>query len=228
MLPHLNLEADLSELPRFLDRYALLEAEMAVGLVRAARLFQQAIWTADADANLAWILLVSSLEAAAASWGGRTKEDPLKEIEANWTELGELLGEVAGHDLALSGRLSKLLRGHVKMQRRVKGFVSEYCPVAPEPRPSFDVVDWEPGAIVESLGPIYNWRSRFLHDAIPFPGAMCEPPRKDKVGAFSECPGGLGTGIGDATWLAEDTPMLLWPFAYLVNEVLRSWWLGET
>jgi hypothetical protein len=124
-------------------------------------------------------------------------------------------------------KLAKLLLSNVKVQARVKQFVAAYLPEAPQPKPKFDGVDWDATSIEDGVGRIYRWRSDFLHAAIPFPGAMCDPPRREEDGAYTERPGGLGTGIGDATWLAEDTPMLLWSFAYLVSEVLRAWWIDD-
>jgi hypothetical protein len=228
MLPKLTLEADLADLVPYLERYSELDAATATSLVRAARLFQQGVWLADADPNLAWILLVSALEVAADTWAGTVKSEPVQQIVDNWPELGELLVAVGESEVELASKLARLLRGHVKIQDRVKQFVAFHLPEQPEPQPKFDAIDWREEAITKSIGKIYQWRSRFLHAAIPFPGPMCAPPRGDGEGAFSECPGGLGTGIGDASWLAEDTPMLLWPFAYLVNEVLRSWWLSRS
>ncbi|HEY5942670.1 MAG TPA: hypothetical protein VIT89_07415 [Solirubrobacterales bacterium] len=228
MLPHLNLEVDLDSLPPFLNAYAALGPQTATALVRAARLFQQALWIADADPNLSWVLLVSALEAAVDSWKGHAKQEPLHQIKENWQELGDLLAEVQTNDAGLAGKLAKLLRGNVRVQSRVKRFVASFAPNPPSPRPKFDAVDWDPESLAKYIGKIYNWRSRFLHSALPFPGAMCDPPRADGDGGFSECPGGLGTGIGRATWLAEDTPMMLWTFAYLVGEVLRAWWLEES
>lgn len=227
VLPHLTLEADLGELPRYLNRYAELDASTATSLVRAARLFQQAIWLADADPSLAWVLLVSALEAGADSWGGAKRHDALTQIKANWTELGDLLSQVHQLDEGLAAKLARLLRANVKVQAKVKRFVAAHLPIPPEPRPAFDGIEWDTASIDKAVGKIYRWRSDFLHAAIPFPGPMCQAPRRDDAGAFTECPGGLGTGIGDASWLAADTPMVLWPFAYLVNEVLRSWWIGE-
>jgi len=39
-----------------------------IALIRAARLYQEAIWVADADPDLAWLLLVSAIETAADRW----------------------------------------------------------------------------------------------------------------------------------------------------------------
>lgn len=226
MLPNLNLDGDLRDLPKYICRYAELDAEAATGLVRAARFFQQAVWIADAEPNISWVLLVSALESATNAWGAKSSQPPIEQIEENWQELGQLLREVAAHDQLLASKLAKQLRSNVKVQARVKQFISDHYPPAPEPRPAFDGFDWSSNSVVAAMGPIYQWRSRFLHTAIPFPEAMCGPPRADSDGAgYSERPGGLAISTGDATWMAEDTPMVLWPFVYLVGEALRAWWL---
>jgi hypothetical protein len=60
-----------------LERYPFISQRKAVGLVRSARLYSQAIWEADVNPEQAWLLLVSACEAAAATaYGSYDKMNP--------------------------------------------------------------------------------------------------------------------------------------------------------
>ena len=53
-----------------MSRYPLASWRKAVALVRASRLYEQAVWIAEAAPELAWLLLVSAVEVAAAEIHG--------------------------------------------------------------------------------------------------------------------------------------------------------------
>ncbi len=133
----------------YLQRLPEISAQEAMALVRAARLYQDAIWVSESEPALAWLMFVSSIETAADYW----RKENLK----------------------------------------------------------------------KSLRKIYDWRYRSLHGGIPFPLPMCEPPFVHQ-GRFAEKPIGLASQAHGATWIAEDTPMLLHTFEYIVRKSLLSWW----
>ena len=64
---------DISSLPS-------LGAEQAIALVRSARLYQDALWLAESEPNLSWLLLVSAIETAANLWRSR-KDLPLERLK---------------------------------------------------------------------------------------------------------------------------------------------------
>jgi hypothetical protein len=78
----------------------------------------------------------------------------------------------------------------------------------------------------------YEYRSKALHDGMPFPAPMCAAPVKlDKSWeVFGENPYGLGKsslgGMSESggVWLAKDIPMLLYTFEYIVRHALNGWW----
>jgi hypothetical protein len=65
VIPRLAREVQLDDAYEFLLRYSFSSHRKAVALVRAAMLYQQALWTADDDPNQAWLYLVSACEVAA-------------------------------------------------------------------------------------------------------------------------------------------------------------------
>lgn len=63
-----------------------------------------------------------------------------------------------------------------------------------------------------------------LHDGIPFPPPLCEPPDKLISDRPSERFYFLGTSMKGGQWTAEDLPMRLHVFAHIVGGALRLWW----
>jgi hypothetical protein len=68
IIPRLQRTEEVRKLPELFETYPTLEKTDALMLVKAARHYQQAIWYADADPNLAWLTLVSAVETAANHW----------------------------------------------------------------------------------------------------------------------------------------------------------------
>ncbi len=68
IIPRLQRREGVRTLPGLFETYPILEKTDALMLVKAARQYQQAIWYADTDQNLAWLMLVSAVETAANHW----------------------------------------------------------------------------------------------------------------------------------------------------------------
>jgi hypothetical protein len=91
---------------------------------------------------------------------------------------------------------------------------------------------WSKTKMRRYLSTIYAARSKDLHAGIPVPAPMCEPPRAVAAeheprwrSATSETPSGVWTAKGaTSVWNAEDTPMLLHTFEYIVRNALQNWW----
>jgi len=187
-----------------LSTYIHLTAAQAVALVRAARLYQDAIWVAEAQPELAWLLFVSAIEVVATQHQVESNV-PADLLQAAYPDLyttlaragsGTLVAECADH-------LARLLRA---TQRFLK-FTLDFLPPEP-PRPDkqqVDLIPWKPQTLRPILSRIYEYRSRALHDGIPFPKPMCDAP--EFAGWYHERPGGLASGTNDAAWLREDTPV---------------------
>ncbi len=68
IIPRLQRRDEVRKLPDIFETYPTLERADALMLVKAARQYQQAVWYADTDPNLAWLMLVSAVETAANHW----------------------------------------------------------------------------------------------------------------------------------------------------------------
>jgi hypothetical protein len=194
----------------------------ATAIVKVARMYQQAVWIADAQPALSWVLLVSAAEAAAASWWGERTPEPQR-LDITFPELAMLLER---HECSfLHDPLTALMAKHTKATSKLIGFLFEFMPDPPSKRPEAPFqFDFSVNHMRKALGKIYEYRSRALHGGIPFPGPMCEPPATvDSSGALAEIPLGLAARQGNATWEAKDIPMLLHTFEHIVRGALLNW-----
>jgi hypothetical protein len=120
-----------------LEKYAYLSPDDAIALVRSARSYQEAVWIAEGDPQLAWLLLVSAVETAANQWwnsrdrtADRSSSESLRDAMPDLASLVEtsagsaVLDEVARH-------LGPLIKSREKFVR----FLTAFCPEPPTPRP---------------------------------------------------------------------------------------------
>lgn len=199
-----------------IGKYYELRAEQATALVRAALSYQNAIWVADTDQNLAWLRLVAAIEAASNHWfKGVTKLDSVsafREIKPSWSK--EIL-EKHGPDVErfLAKKLENLVGSTYKFVKFIKAFAPP--PPAERPIPSlrFDF-EYE---LLNAMKTVYDYRSRALHSGIGFPIGMCDIPfimNDDKLEVPPLVP----------KERLNEAPLLLRTFEYIVRRVLQSWW----
>lgn len=196
-----------------------LSARDAVALVRAARLYQDGLWMAESEPEIAWLLLVSAIETAAGRWR-RTKESNVERLWASKQELAELLQSEGGDELV--HKVADLLAHQLGATKKFRDFVLEFLPGPPVQRPpEYGQHSWNRKSIRRSMNKIYEWRSRALHGGIPFPSPMCTPPQLQETP--EEVPLALASYTLGGTWVREDTPMLLHTFEYIVRGTLHNW-----
>jgi len=168
----------------------------AATLIRSARMCQEAVWVAESQPELAWILLVSAIEVAATHYltEAAPVETLIEMMQASEPKLVEVLRKSGGD--ALVAKAAEAMRSRLAATRKFRDFIIEFCPPPPEGRPvSIGQTVWKDDnleAFRNSLGKIYKYRSQALHSGIPFPLPMCEPPYYD-AGTFWEIPTGLAT-----------------------------------
>jgi hypothetical protein len=149
-----------------LDQFDRIGAREANALVKAARLYQRALWIVEWDVSQAWLLFVSAIEALGRySRGDETS--PLRLLTESHPDLARRITAKIGEQLfqAVAPELEPLL-GSV---RKFRGFVQENFPSPPAARPQHaPTIIWN----FETLGPmlttIYKHRSQALHDGTPF------------------------------------------------------------
>jgi hypothetical protein len=194
-----------------------------VALIRAALLYQHALWIADSEPALAWLLLVSAIETAANRWDQSSpspadrlrdsKPDLVEAIEARCPELLPIVAEK--------------IKDSIGVGKKFASFILNFLPDPPEKRPAeWAQIRWERDNLATSLRTIYNHRSRALHTGVPFPAPMCRPPGKlqDEWVAPEERPVAGAASAGGGVWLQKDMPMYLHSFEYIARKVLQAWW----
>lgn len=220
--PWLFEQRNLRDLALF-ETVADLDSAAAITLIKSARLFQQALWICDTTPETAWLLLVSSVETAAAHWNASVMT-PVERLTRSYPKLVALLEAIESADLLenVAAELAPLIAATGKFL----GFCTTFRPAPPEQRARFGRMDFEAAPFKVAMAKIYQYRSRALHGGIPFPYPMCMPPdREDGIdGIAEERPGGLSAGALGATWLADDLPMYLHSFAYVARQAILAWW----
>jgi hypothetical protein len=224
IMPHSAGERNLSEVV-LLKTLPSLKPGSAVALVRAARLYQDALWIAEGEPHLAWVMFVSAIEAAAQYWKveDTSPVDLLKEADES---LYRLLRDEGSEQL--TSKVAKKIARLLGARKKFVGFIlcDDHFSDPPLKRPPEAAqYRWTPETIESSLRIIYDHRSRALHDGTPFPPAMCEPPWTYGDGSHPpEIPHGLAHRTKGGTWLHKDTPMLLHTFEYIVRQTMLNWW----
>jgi len=217
MLPSLKKDAALLDGISFLESLQSIPTDDVIVLIRAARLYSNAVWIADSDPNLAWIQLVSAVEAVA-THHART-EPRWKRVELAMPKVWKLLAEVGRDHAELVGsELAHLANSTA----RFLTFLEDYAPGPPEVRPAGHQLDWED--LRSAFRQIYGYRSRALHDGTPFPDPMCEPARAFDDGVIVEAPYWIDSRSGTSVWRAEVVPMYLHLFEHIAQSALLSWW----
>jgi hypothetical protein len=209
------------ELLKPFDVLPSINAPSAIKLVRAARLYQDALWLAESQPQLSWLLMVSALESAALCWRS-SSEDPALKLEVSKPELFEYLSGLA--DKCAVFRVAKAFKDSFGLTRKFMDFVMAFRPPEPTARPKAWLIDWSDKSLKKILKDVYHFRSQALHAGKPFPAPMCIPPLDDPTWAApSERPVGH-TRMGGGTWLEEDTPIVLHTFEYITRGALLNWW----
>jgi hypothetical protein len=220
VLPGTQRERNLAEAQR-LCTLPDLSPTQSIALIRAARLYQDAVWIAESEPALAWLLLVSAVEAAAGEW--RRQENPPREIVQVWRpDLDLLLEQQGGPEFA--ERVAAILADSVRATSKFVKFCITFVPPPPTERPpAHRQIAWTDTKLRKPLSKIYDYRSKALHEGTPFPAPMCMPPMKYEE-AYAECvPGTAAAGFG-GVWRVKDLPMYLHVFEYIARNALISWW----
>lgn len=197
-----------------------------VSLIRACNSYQDALWVAESEPNLAWLMLISAIETAAnefkASQG--TPEDRLRTSKS---ELVKIL-EAAGGKQHVED-VASLIEPIIGATAKFINFTLHFLPDEPKERPHIEWlrIDWSEKSLKRKiLNKVYEYRSRALHGGIPFPAPMFNAPFYFDTKSFpSETPlQGLACHSHGGTWLPEDIPINLHCFHYITRGVLLNWW----
>lgn len=192
----------------------------AIAFVRSARLYQEALWVGESEPSLAWLLMVSSVESAANQWrkGKGPARDRLAAEKPDFVRYLESCG-IEG----LTDRVANELADTLGSTKKFIDFLLTYMPPPPSKRPPWGQLSWEPSDLKKVFRLVYTYRSKALHEGVPFPAPMCERPGAiPNSDAPSEIPMGLATSTLGGVWRSKDTPMLLHVFEYIGRSAILS------
>lgn len=221
VLPYVRQKRTLS-LDRRMMRFPEISPGNSIALVRAARLYQDAVWIAESEPALSWVLLVSAVETAAGQW--RREQDPPRErMRASRPELDALLTDAGGEELA--DQVAGMIADFMGSFRKFADFCLAFVPPVPSVRPEREDerITWDEPSLRKALRTIYTYRSKALHAGTPFPSPMCMPPRVYEGIAAERSMGGAAGALG-GVWVRDDLPMFLHVFEYIVRNALLAWW----
>lgn len=207
----------------YLPCFPKMAAEEATALVRAARLYRDALWIVETEPELAWLLMISALEVAAVH---HQAEVPLIDVLRH--SKPKLVARLEGVDPALAEEVATSLSRELRATARFLGFMGRFMPPPPALRPPVEWarLDWDPKPMKKALEQVYKLRSLALHEGIPFPPPMSNPPVRidSSWPAPHEGVLGLAAGSKGGVWTADDLPMSLHTFEYIARGALLNWW----
>lgn len=221
IIPNACRTVRLNDLDRLLTSYPTLTPEDAITIVKASRLYQDALWIAESEPELAWIMFVSAIETAANHWD-KSKVTPLEKFETKNPELLRKLKEVGG--VTLAEEVATFVAPCMGATKKFIDFVLEFLPPEPMNQPQeWARHSWKKSRLKATLDKIYDYRSKALHEGKPFPAPMCMVPMV--IESYPcEVPIGLAASTQGGTWVIEDIPILLHTFEYIVRGALLKWW----
>ena len=204
-----------------------IEPARYVNLVRACRYYQDALWLSESQPNLAWLMFVSAIETAANDYSAT--DTPEERLKGSKPDLGKYLETVGG--TAHVRKVSEMIAPMLGATKKFIDFTLRFKPDEPDQRPVDNrlQVKWSKTSLRKVLVKVYEYRSRALHDGLPFPAPMLEPPvRFDINSPVSEVPFmGLASHSYGGTWVPKDAPVNLHCFHYITRNVLLNWWQRE-
>ena len=198
-----------------------------VKLIRACRSYQNALWIAESEPNLAWLLFVSALETAA---------NDVYKNEAGSSEqlLKDLKPDLANRLIAAGGDelIREVAEDFADMFRATKKFIDFAVRFSPDPpatdqRPSAESlqINWTESGLKKIFDKVYKYRSRSLHVGIPFPDPMLRPSPTDSESPPPEVPLGRASSSMGGTWdHNRKVPINLHCFHYITRKALLKWW----
>jgi len=211
----------------YFSSFMQLNTEQATLLIRAAKLYRDALWLIESEPQLSWIMLVSAIEVVAKEHI-KTDNDPVNIFRDKEEALATEVEKHGGTDLLL--KIANLFVEKKWVGKKYLKFLIDFLPEPPSPRvPESMQIAWDKLKQNSGKNPlmtIYNYRSKALHSGTPFPLDMCYMPRLPGI------PYELAEKPNSSLFIAKDGqsqkvevgPMMLSLFEYIVRNSLLNWW----
>ena len=220
IIPNARRIINLKDLDKLLS-YPNLSPGAAIILVKAARIYQDAIWIAESEPELAWIMFVSAIETVANHWS-IAKATAVEKLHASRPDLEKVLLDQGGE--AHVETVANLIIPYMGATKKFVDFLMEFRPQPPVNRSIKHLrYSWDENDIKKTLKIIYDYRSGTLHGGSKFPARMCYPPMI-LDGMLSEVTDGSATMANGGVWKSDGTLILLHTFEHMVRGALLNWW----
>ncbi len=220
ILPEVVGTHSMDEL-KILESIPHIDPDRYVNLIRACRSYQNALWIAESEPNLPWLMFISALETAANDFY-EIDASPDERLRASKPELATYLEEYG--DAEHVRKVAEFIAPTLGATKKFIDFTMRFRPDEPSHRPDeWLQVKWSKTGLKKVLNKVYSYRSRSLHGGIPFPDPMLQFPYPiDKESPPPEVP--LGSASYRGTWLEKDIPINLHCFHYITHGALLNWW----
>ncbi|HHC6575890.1 TPA: hypothetical protein ACN34E_001020 [Vibrio parahaemolyticus] len=217
VLPEVCQTKDLRKL-KFFENFGSLPPNIAEKVVKCCRQYQNALWVAESNPELCWLMLISALEIAANEWA-KNEQSELDNLESSYPEFFKQLVQHGNDNLLnlAAETFSPITKSTSKFMKFCKHFSPEKL-IQKNSRG----FKYSSTQLSNALRTIYSHRSQALHSGIPFPAPMCETPEEFQ-GVYEQVPNQLGVYMRGATWVGTDIPMTLHLFHFLARTILIEW-----
>lgn len=209
--------------PDLLKTFPALTPGDATAVVRAARSYRDALWIAEAEPELSWLMLVSAIEVAAV----QQHIDRTAPIEILRVSKPRLVARLESLSPEAVDEVAAALARELRATARFLDFMDRFMPTPPEKRPPEGFrLDWSAPNLKRCITKVYEHRSLALHEGIPFPPPMCDGPLladPDWHAPIETVPG-LAASTSGGVWSREDLPFPLQTFEYIARGALLNWW----
>lgn len=143
-----------------LSTFPGLSPEDATALVRAARSYRDALWIAEAEPELSWLMFVSALEVAAV----QQHIDRTTPIEVLRVSKPRLVARLESLSPEAAEEVASALARELRATARFLDFMEGFMPEPPEKRPPEGFrLDWSPNSMKRFMKRVYEHRSLALH-----------------------------------------------------------------
>ncbi len=128
----------------------------AIAIVRSARLYQDALWMAEPEPELAWVLLVSAVETAANEWQ-RASGENIARLKCSKPKLYKYLEGL--EDSSVLSIVADNLVDSLGITKKFKDFLITFLPDPPSARPAeWAQFQWEEKELKRAFVTIYGYR----------------------------------------------------------------------
>jgi hypothetical protein len=221
-----NRGFSLDKAEPYLSCFYKLTVSQAEALIRAAKLYRDALWLVESTPELSWIMLVSAIEVVAKDEikNTVTPEEELERIEPKLAKDIKLCG-----DSTLLSRIAKRFTSEESISKKYREFLIKFLPESPPKRLPGRQINWDDLKLTTNKNPlsiIYNYRSKALHAGNSFPPTMSWIFRSAEGIPYdlAETPTEYNMFLDGKIVKRKPEVMMLSIFEYIVRNALLKWW----